>query len=355
MKPFLYMVSRRLDPPGGLERVLIELARELSSTYQIEMLVLGRTDELGPALSSEPYTVISGLSAWWRVQQLLRRPTKEPIILCGLWAAARGFCVGPIKAQTLIHWEHSMLPQRVAAEKKLRLVRRMAKRNVGQANCIVCVSGGVASEAVEWLPEVPTVVIPNLVQLTERPFTPSNDELDSSGSAPVHLVGVGALRSVKNWSLAIEAMTRLPNSHRLTLVGDGPCRVELEETARRLGVADRLTFAGQVNCVEKFLLDADVLVHPSRSETFGLSVLEAAAVDLPVVTLDVQALDEVVPSLAVGIRSVESAEAFALAIDKAILMRTTEPNAFHTARDQRTQQLDTGRTTLRWVELLGTL
>lgn len=72
---------------------------------------------------------------------------------------------------------------------------------------------------------------------------------------------------------------------RLTLVGDGPQREALHRQAQEAGVADRVDFAGQVapEQVSRFFLDHDVLVHLSDYETFGLTVVEAAATGLPVV------------------------------------------------------------------------
>lgn len=72
---------------------------------------------------------------------------------------------------------------------------------------------------------------------------------------------------------------------RLTLVGDGPQREALRRQAEEAGVADRVDFAGQVEPeqVARYFVDHDVLVHLSDYETFGLTVVEAAATGLPVV------------------------------------------------------------------------
>lgn len=81
-----------------------------------------------------------------------------------------------------------------------------------------------------------------------------------------------------------ESGPRRPGLH-LTIVGDGPLREELEALAHERSVADRVTFAGQVvpQDVPPYYADQDVLVHLSAHETFGLTVVEAAATGLPVV------------------------------------------------------------------------
>lgn len=75
-----------------------------------------------------------------------------------------------------------------------------------------------------------------------------------------------------------------PDLH-LTLVGDGPMREELEALVQEHGAGDRVTFVGQVapSGVAAYYADHDVLVHLSAHETFGLTIVEAAASGLPVV------------------------------------------------------------------------
>lgn len=69
------------------------------------------------------------------------------------------------------------------------------------------------------------------------------------------------------------------------IAGDGDDRSRLEQLAQRLGIADRVRFAGQVS--DRELLDyyrlADVFVMPSAKEGFGIAFLEAAAAGVPVI------------------------------------------------------------------------
>ncbi len=103
----------------------------------------------------------------------------------------------------------------------------------------------------------------------------------------------------KGHGLALAAFERALTTRpglRLLIAGDGPLRVELEASARRL--PDRsVRFAGQVDDVRPFLAACDVLLFPtlpSLSEGFGLAALEAMAAGRPVVATDVGGLPEVV-------------------------------------------------------------
>jgi glycosyltransferase involved in cell wall biosynthesis len=79
--------------------------------------------------------------------------------------------------------------------------------------------------------------------------------------------------------------TRHPDRDtHLTLVGSGELEAELRALANELSVADAVSFPGPCapDELNRVLHDADVLVHLSSFETFGLTVVEAALTGLPV-------------------------------------------------------------------------
>jgi glycosyltransferase involved in cell wall biosynthesis len=103
------------------------------------------------------------------------------------------------------------------------------------------------------------------------------------------LVTVGRLVARKAVSQLIDMVARIDDpALRLVIIGDGPKKPELEAQAGRLGVADRIRFAGFVEEQEKvdLLSAADLYVSTSQHEGFGLVFLEAMAAGLPVVCYD---------------------------------------------------------------------
>jgi glycosyltransferase involved in cell wall biosynthesis len=113
------------------------------------------------------------------------------------------------------------------------------------------------------------------------------------------LLTVGALREEKEPQLmlsAVAAMERkLGRDARGIFCGDGPLLNALRRRARELGIADRIHFAGAVDDVRPYYAAADVLVHPSRQESFGLAVAEALASGVPVVTRCGGGADQIAP------------------------------------------------------------
>jgi len=85
--------------------------------------------------------------------------------------------------------------------------------------------------------------------------------------------------------ILIKAMTYLPPSVKLLIVGVGELENELKILAHGFGLKDRVIFAGFVEPPEipTYLGAADVFARPSRTEGQGISFLEAMAVGTPVV------------------------------------------------------------------------
>lgn len=75
---------------------------------------------------------------------------------------------------------------------------------------------------------------------------------------------------------------------RLRIIGEGPQRQELEALARALGIDDCTTFCGRIShgSVPAALHELDIFANLSRSESFGVSILEAGACGVPVVVSD---------------------------------------------------------------------
>lgn len=89
--------------------------------------------------------------------------------------------------------------------------------------------------------------------------------------------------------------TQLANQLHLRLVGGGPQTTALQHLVQDLGIADRVEFIGQVPHAQipQTLAGMDIYVALSRSESFGVAILEAGAAGRPVVVSDAGGLQEV--------------------------------------------------------------
>ena len=80
----------------------------------------------------------------------------------------------------------------------------------------------------------------------------------------------------------------LKSNIKLTIGGDGPERRALKQLTMDLDISDKVEFVGWVEDVAEFLSGSDLFVLPSREEPFGIVILEAMAVGIPIVTTKTQ-------------------------------------------------------------------
>lgn len=104
------------------------------------------------------------------------------------------------------------------------------------------------------------------------------------------LLMVGSGFKTKGLDRAITCLAQLPHDlkqrSRLYVIGEDNSD-PFKQLAKKLNIADRVIFLGGRYDVPRFLLAADVLLHPAYNENTGTVLLEALASGLPVLTTDV--------------------------------------------------------------------
>ena len=109
------------------------------------------------------------------------------------------------------------------------------------------------------------------------------------------LIHISNFRKLKRVDIALEIFEginkKIPS--KLLLVGDGPERARMEQTAREMQIDQHVRFLGKQEAVEEILSVCDLFIMPSESESFGLAALEAMACGVPVLSSDVGGLPEV--------------------------------------------------------------
>lgn len=145
------------------------------------------------------------------------------------------------------------------------------------------------------------------------------------GQEPV-LLFVGRIQPLKGVDVAVEALDRLQRTDaRLVIVG-GSSGLEGDDEVRRVegiikdrGLAERVTMIPPQphHVLSTYYRAADLCLVPSRSESFGLVALEAAACGTPVVASDVGGLRTLVDHGRTGLRvSGRNPADYAAAVDR---------------------------------------
>ena len=121
----------------------------------------------------------------------------------------------------------------------------------------------------------------------------------------VPLIGaIGRLVWQKGFEYFIEAIPRILNivpEATFLIVGEGPLLGNLQSLARKLGVQNRVIFAGFRNDIQKVLATMDIIAIPSLSEGFPMITLEAMAMAKPIIASRVQGISEQISDLEEGI------------------------------------------------------
>jgi glycosyltransferase involved in cell wall biosynthesis len=101
-----------------------------------------------------------------------------------------------------------------------------------------------------------------------------------------YVLSVGRLELNKRVDLIIRAMTQVDSAVRLVIAGRGTSQPQLEALAERVGVADRVTFTGDIDDQQLVGLYANALavIFPPLDEDYGYVTLEAFLAKKPVVT-----------------------------------------------------------------------
>ena len=160
-------------------------------------------------------------------------------------------------------------------------------KNIKNSGPIFSISNSVKYDLKEKL-GLNAITVTNGIDLTQISYK----KKESLSSLTFNIVQVGRLNiQYKGQDILIRAVDKRVKEGRqvrLTLIGDGKSRAELEDLVSELGLNSIVTFLGNQSqeYVLSHLSDYDLFVLPSRFEGFGLAVAEAMAIGVPVLVSD---------------------------------------------------------------------
>lgn len=110
-------------------------------------------------------------------------------------------------------------------------------------------------------------------------------------------INIARFHKIKNHELLIKSFKRvlnqIPNS-KLLLLGDGDLRDDMIELVKSLNIQQSVIFLGNIPNTEEYLSKADVFVLSSNSEALPITVLEAMASGLPIISTNVGGLSDII-------------------------------------------------------------
>jgi glycosyltransferase involved in cell wall biosynthesis len=286
---------------GGVERVMLNLAGGFASRgFKVDLVV---ADARGPLSKNVPEQVCTVDLASSRVLTSLpglvkylrqRRPATliaamDHSSVVALWA--RKLAGVQTRIIATVHVNISGILDH-SSRLRVRLLPFFMRYFYPWADEIVAVSKGVADDLAirAHVPRERIKVIynPGLNgEFFEKAKEPARHSWFAPNQPPV-ILGVGRLAIEKGFDVLIRAFARVRQQRvaKLMILGEGDQRSNLEGLSRELGVNKDVCLPGYEENPYAYMARAQVFVLASRHEGFGLVLVEALALGLPIVSAD---------------------------------------------------------------------
>ena len=196
------------------------------------------------------------------------------------------------RLQLQIHTD--FLPPYFSKGSILNKVRvRIAKFLLPKADCVRVVSKRIADSLISAGIRLKTepAILPIFVGIST--FQSAEIKTDLHKKYPQFetiILMVSRLEREKNIPLVLAVLKNIvakkPKTG-LVIVGEGSMRAELQKYARKLHIENNVIFEGGSDDVFSFYKTADIFLHTSNYEGYGMALVEAAVAGCPIVTTDV--------------------------------------------------------------------
>ncbi len=294
--------------PGGKELRAAKLMNAFGAGAE-HVVVSGVLDELGAAGAVDPAVAVTypddfpslagkpGPLRWWRIARAMQ---PFDLVLTYNWGSmdavgARWLYRHVLRLPPLVHHEDGFNSDEAAGLKPIRnTFRRLTLRAAAATVVPSRVLEAIARTA--WhVPEARLRRIPNGIPLGEyREGAPAALPGLTKRPGALWLGTMAGLRAVKNLPRLVRAFASLPSPWELVIVGEGPERGAILAEAQRLGIGGRVHLPGFAAHPAQVLPLFDLFALSSDSEQFPISVVEAMAAGLTVVSPAVGDVAEIV-------------------------------------------------------------
>lgn len=281
---------------GGAERIMVFLANAFAERQVETTFLVGRAE--GPCLedlSDKVHLIDLGVSRFVRAVPALVRHVNGATPDAVLSALTHANLVTLLAARLarrgprFVVAEHNSTTMLANAGRGPKQIVKTALMRVlyPRANCITFVSHAMQAEFASLLGLAPdqlkTIYNPVPVERLRKLASggPRHPWLVRK-AGPV-VIAAGRLTEQKDFAALLRAFARLPPAARLIVFGEGPDRASLEALRAELQLDDRVDFPGFVGNLPAELAASDLFVLSSRWEGLPGVLLEALALDVPVV------------------------------------------------------------------------
>lgn len=277
-----------LHGSGGAERQIIMLSNELAEKgYDVHLITLADNNakyEISPKVRvydcSDHYSnaIVALVCRYSSLKKLYKKINPDITIHYWLQSAYLTALMPSGKRGKIIYSERSN-PENTEHSCALKYIRGLAFRRI---DGFVFQSEGARDYFGKEV-DSRSVVIHNSVSIPETIYSvPSKDR-------EARIVSVGRLHPQKNFSLLIDAFSKLPSDfheYTMEIYGDGELRSELQAKIDTMGLADRIYLRGSCKDIFDRIYKAALFVLTSDYEGMPNALMEAMALGIPCVSTD---------------------------------------------------------------------
>jgi sugar transferase (PEP-CTERM/EpsH1 system associated) len=293
---------------GGLERVMVNCINAMQDD-NYEHVVIALTEigdfskHLSPTVKTFQLNKKSGkdLSSHWRLFKLLRQIKPDILHTYNLAALEYHPMAKLAGVKGHIHAEHGReISDPLGLNKKHNFLRKLISPFI---HYFVAVS----SDLHAWLIDVVNIdsskvrLVHNGIDIEKF----SGERLKSQCIRFIHIARFNPVKGqhslINAFALLVEDNGYLPEQVSLTLVGDGELTSKLKQLVSDKQLNDFVIFTGARNDIPELLSQADVFVLSSIAEGIPMTVLEAMAASLPIISTNVGGLSELVEDGVTGL------------------------------------------------------
>lgn len=145
---------------------------------------------------------------------------------------------------------------------------------------------------------------PSKITVIYNGIEPSKKKAKIFSQDSITLGTVGTLNFQKGIQYLIQAMPQIIKEFpqtKLVIVGEGTFKDHLKKIVTKMKLGKYITFTGFIKDIEDEMVKFDIYVQPSISESFGLAIIQAMSLGIPIVATNTGGIPEVVTTGKSGI------------------------------------------------------
>lgn len=323
--------------PGGAQNIIAGIVRHAAADFRHEVAVLNgdRMSYLGALAEGTPVTSfrMRGLGAWpgeaRRFLALVDRLRPAVVSFNLEYAYLLALVLRPWLGKVPINLAIHAIPTQIPRFwfPLLASMRGMAAAYTVEDDIArqALIDRRVPKDRIHLIP-IGTEIFEAIGETPEAVIARRWEDSGGLARAPLFL-NVGRMVEGKGQTLLLDAFRAYLDqggTGKLRIIGYGPLEESLQARSRRLGLRDKVEFAGKIQDLVAHYRAADVYVSSAVDEGMGVVIYDAMALGLPIAAFDAGSIGEIVEDGANGILA-ENRNPAALAAAMRELALRTEP------------------------------